>query len=604
MAPPLGFNKRCAELDVICSWDRNTENFWPIWLASEDGLSACRIFTFGYNSNFKGAGTNLNVLDFAKELLFQMLTYSDGTTEAHNPISQCPIIFVAHSMGGLVVKKAYIVGKHDNEYAGLISSVYGIVFLATPHRGAHYAKILNNILEAALGTSAKAYVADLDKNSSALQDINEQFRTLCDGLSLFSFFETLKTNFGLTKLLIVEKESGILGYPQETSSPLNADHHTICKFESQEDPSYTSVRNMLKLWTSRIQPNRPSRSLQSHSSHSDTLKKLESLLGLRERPEDDLNRYRSRVANGTCSWITKRQDFVQWTANFDNPQNSHLYWLVGLPATGKTTLASVVIDELQFLNLDCSYHFFNSAHQTKRKAAYCLRSIVWQLACSHEDFRQRLYDLHDESSAVFTSQNDNFQDIWDNIFEGIVFRMRFKHPLFWVLDAVDEADCHSLLINRLMKIHTVTPIKVFLTSRPTRMPSNAPAVTSPLTACFLSENDTIQDIRVYIQTAVEHALPNDEEIQGHIIDQMLTKAGGSFLWVKLALETLQRNWHTQDDIRKSLTELPRGMEDMYASMLSMVQEQSPRLQFMAKRILIWATCSWRPLSIAEIRIGV
>lgn len=229
------------------------EHFWPVWLAGEDGLSSYRIFTFGYNSNFKGAGTNLNIIDFAKDLLFQMLVFSDGLGVDRIPIGRQPIIFVAHSMGGLVVKKAYVLGKHDGQYAQVISKTHGIVFLATPHRGAHYAKILNNILSTApLGAPPKAYITDLHTHSRMLQDINEQFRTVCDDLSLISFFETLKTSFGVSKAIVVEKESSVLGYPQETSSPLNADHHTICKFKSQEDGNYISVRNILKLWASRL----------------------------------------------------------------------------------------------------------------------------------------------------------------------------------------------------------------------------------------------------------------------------------------------------------------------------------------------------------------
>lgn len=190
------------------SWNHNTEHFWPTWLADDEELSSYRIFTFGYNSNFKGAGTNLGIIDFAKDLLFQMLTYSGhlGWDEAeHKLIGHGPIIFVCHSMGGLVVKKAYILGIHDKEYASIISQTYGIVFLATPHRGAQYAKILNNILATApLGAPPKAYVADLDTRSAALQDINEQFRTVCGTLALASFFETLKTSLGVTKTIVCD----------------------------------------------------------------------------------------------------------------------------------------------------------------------------------------------------------------------------------------------------------------------------------------------------------------------------------------------------------------------------------------------------------------
>lgn len=103
-------------------------------------------------------------------------------------------------MGGLVVKKAYIVGKHDPDFSGIMAQVYGMLFLATPHRGSHYAKVLNNILSTVpTGAPPKAYVASLDAQSEALQDINEQFRKICQDLVLVSFWETTKVSFGFTK---------------------------------------------------------------------------------------------------------------------------------------------------------------------------------------------------------------------------------------------------------------------------------------------------------------------------------------------------------------------------------------------------------------------
>ena len=79
----------------------------------------------------------------------------------------------------------------------MISQVRAIAFLATPHRGANYAKILNQILAASpFGTSQKEYVAELEATSSTIQDINDQFRTVCAELILVSFYETMKTSFG------------------------------------------------------------------------------------------------------------------------------------------------------------------------------------------------------------------------------------------------------------------------------------------------------------------------------------------------------------------------------------------------------------------------
>jgi pimeloyl-ACP methyl ester carboxylesterase len=175
-------------------WNRDPKYFWPSWLANEENLSSYRVFTFGYDSNFARTDANLNIIDFAKDLLFQMLTFSGGSRKRCRPIGGRPIIFVCHSMGGLVVKKAFVLGLHDMAFSRILSWVHGIVFLATPHRGSQYVKTLNLILSSIpVVTSRKSCVADLNPKSTALQDINEQFRMACGKLELFSFVETLKT---------------------------------------------------------------------------------------------------------------------------------------------------------------------------------------------------------------------------------------------------------------------------------------------------------------------------------------------------------------------------------------------------------------------------
>lgn len=58
------------------SWDRDPANFWPPWLGDDSELSRTRIFTFGYNAAFAGSYTSLSILDFAKDLLFRMKTYT------------------------------------------------------------------------------------------------------------------------------------------------------------------------------------------------------------------------------------------------------------------------------------------------------------------------------------------------------------------------------------------------------------------------------------------------------------------------------------------------------------------------------------------------
>lgn len=328
---------------------------------------------------------------------------------------------------------------------------------------------------------------------------------------------------------------------------------------------------------------------------------ITTILGIRQPVINELNVIRSNTTKGAGLWLTQRRDYMDWIEDYRDASISRTYYLSGLPATGKSSLAAVVIDNLQSLRKNCQFRFFSANHQAKRTAAYCLRSIASQLAQKNEEFRQRLFKFNQESGLTFVSEDQSFGVIWEKIFEGIVFRIRFPEPMFWVLDAVDEADLPMMLIGNFMKIQSLTPIRFFLTSRPMKMPA---MLIENSSVCALTELETLGDIRAYIDNAIRDALPSNARIQEDIVRQVLTKASGSFLWVKLILKTLQDNWHTQDDIQRALAEMPRGMEQLYEKMLETVEAQTPRLQLMTKRILTWASCCWRPLSIAELEIAL
>ena len=592
------------------SWDRNTQNFWPAWLAEEEEFADHRIFTYGYNSHFMGSGTTLNVIDFAKDLLVRLLVHSHGSREKKKSFGQRPIIFVVHSMGGLVVKKAYVLGKHDERYAHLIAKTHGIMFLGTPHRGAHYAKILNAILSTSLlGAPPKAYIDDLDTHSRAIQDINEQFRIACGELSLMSLYETLKTSFGFKKSIIVEKESAILGYPQELSNSLNADHHSICKFRNRDDPNYVTVIGLLKLWAA-VKDSKPSQrpnfQLRHASSKSGVPQIIDNVLGLREQPEDDFRNLRRKAMRGTCDWITERRSFAQWLEFASPTQSPGIFWLIGLPAMGKTMLAGHVVDYIRARrpNESCLFHFFSGNHQNKRTITYCLRSIASQLAIENVEFRQELVKLHEETGLSFNSQEQNFGVLWEKVFEGIIFKLKTR-PMYCVLDALDEADSPGYLVNVLVKIQSLTQIRFFITSRPMRVPSGSAAGDSSIYTCFMSESDTSSDIHSYVQAVVDEALPNSEmELREDIVRKVISKSEASFLWVRLTLENLRENWHTQEDIRNTLNEMPIGMGSLYSQMLERIKSQSPRSQLIAERILTWVTLSWRPLGVAELQTAL
>lgn len=114
------------------------------------------------------------------------------------------MIFIAHSLGGLIVKKALVL-SHQNHRREIVDATIGIVFLGTPHRSGSFeniSRILQYFCPTLVGENElKAQRTRLCMVSELLH-IQKTFEGFLDQklhrFRLISFFEELQTpGFGL-----------------------------------------------------------------------------------------------------------------------------------------------------------------------------------------------------------------------------------------------------------------------------------------------------------------------------------------------------------------------------------------------------------------------
>jgi pimeloyl-ACP methyl ester carboxylesterase len=220
--------------DPFTTWRaEGAEADWLGWL--DEALPDVNVHTIGYEasaSHWLGDHA-MPIYDRATNLLDLLATKRIGDR---------PIIFIAHSLGGLVIKRLLenANGSPEPKYQQILSNTRGVVFLATPHQGSSTVPAFNTFRRLA---RLSELGAELAPNTSQLRSSYVWYRDNSEKLKIktHSFVETLDVPvFGR----IVDHATSDPGVGLTT--PLHADHLTICKPSDVSSQVYISVLSFIR----------------------------------------------------------------------------------------------------------------------------------------------------------------------------------------------------------------------------------------------------------------------------------------------------------------------------------------------------------------------
>jgi len=211
-------------------------------------FESARVMSYGYT----GYSYSHGEYRVQKDTIFG---YARGLVQELNQerqnVEKRPIVFIAHSLGGLVVKEALIYSNSRTrddqpELRSIRLSTCGILFFGTPHRGsdagATLVPLILNVMSIYTRTDSKL-VDSLRPQAEAIQSqldyyipISEDFKTVC-------FYERKETPIKIgIKKMIVPQLSATLGTRGVIPVGFDSDHINMVKFTGLDDPQYSRVR--------------------------------------------------------------------------------------------------------------------------------------------------------------------------------------------------------------------------------------------------------------------------------------------------------------------------------------------------------------------------
>ncbi|KAM5354912.1 hypothetical protein ACJ41O_001558 [Fusarium nematophilum] len=204
--------------DSYRTWTEQSEG--KLWLRDflpeSDKFQSARILTFGYNAKAfvdpTVTANTLTIFTFAQNLLSDLADLRTTTKSTGRPI-----IFIGHSLGGLVIKSASIMmytfsseqcgadldeqvlvhaQSRPKSFGDISQSTKAIFFFATPHQGADVAAWADHLgsVTKVLGLGTSEVMAELQRWSQPLLVLATMFSEQITGIIIRTFYETLKTN--------------------------------------------------------------------------------------------------------------------------------------------------------------------------------------------------------------------------------------------------------------------------------------------------------------------------------------------------------------------------------------------------------------------------
>ncbi|KAI9367173.1 hypothetical protein BJX61DRAFT_547746 [Aspergillus egyptiacus] len=119
------------------TWRKPSGRNGRLWLRDDlpNDLPDSRIFLYEYSADAVYGSNRGSFVDCANNFLEEL-------TQARRKARERPLLLLGHSLGGLLIKQALNIARHNERHTPIKNATVGIAFFGTPHDGGNEAQIV------------------------------------------------------------------------------------------------------------------------------------------------------------------------------------------------------------------------------------------------------------------------------------------------------------------------------------------------------------------------------------------------------------------------------------------------------------------------------
>ncbi|KAK5657168.1 hypothetical protein OQA88_3225 [Cercophora sp. LCS_1] len=618
-------NPRDVELDLVILHGLNgapfrtfyhepTDFYWPVDIAKT--LPTARIMVFGYVADISsGSSNSLGVYQHAESLLLHLRNNRLGALQEKRPI-----VFLGHSLGGVVIKQALVISQSSDPY--ILKSTKLIVFLGTPHRGSHVldksiAKVGLSVMKLASREVPRSVKTMLQPRANESFIVNSDFMRVKGQIQIINFYEQVARQ-GLQDV-VVDKDSAVFDSDWSENIPLARDHEHLVRFEGEQDDAYNTLRQTLQRKVTKLLQEIAE---SAKDGRSDRLMRA-CLQSLGEFSTMMTTAQFKEAHEKTLSWLWDvDSELFAWIRT-----GTGLFAVTGKPGSGKSVLMSEVATRIRKRHRHqfsvVVQHAFNARggprqHSLDGFLRFALSQVLRQCPSSFDAVLDEwMFVSYDSGQHLMGTGLKDSEDVgsvtWPlsslkrALHAAVAYAAR-ESPVCFIIDALDECDGNSEptqeLVSFLSEMSPANPpssrgsVRVLFSCRD--LPASMDKVIS---GGFRMEQKNEPDIVAYVNdrwSALESTLEPGSNLK-QLKTDLVRKADGIFLWAHLALERIQtalRDGATIGELKETVDDIPDELGGLFALLLGNI---NPRYAVETNTMLAITLSAQRPLTITEFR---